>query len=274
MTSRMPTSLDSGSHRAPQHLVIQGVSAGYNGVSVVSGVSISVGRREVVSVLGPNGAGKSTLLKAITGHVALLEGRILLGDEDVTNVRTDRLVRKGIGYVPQVNDVFSTLTVAENLEMGAYLLAHSEISQRMDEVIAIFPALDKLRGTTVSKLSGGERKMVAIGRVLMMRPTVLILDEPTSSLSSQLSRAVLEDQVGRLARTEIAVLLVEQKAQEALKISTWAYIMVGGVIQIAGPANELLTRRDIGEIFLGMPLPEDTRQSHHLEKGDSHEGKR
>ena len=245
----MPTS--SAEQRRPHHLSIEGVAAGYGRVPVVAEVSMGAASGEIVAVVGPNGAGKSTLLKAVVGHIPVMHGRVVLGSEDVTNLRSDRLTRKGIGYVPQTNDVFDTLTVAENLQMGGYLLPRRQVAERMEEVLATFPALRLMLDRTAHKLSGGERKMVAIGRVLMLRPRVLVLDEPTSNLSPELARVVLRDHVARLADTGAAVLLVEQKAIEALEISHWAYVMVAGRTELDGPAADVLHRPDIGEIFLG-----------------------
>ena len=217
----------------------------------MSGVSISVGPGEVVSVIGPNGAGKSTLLKAVTGRLPVMAGTVTFKDRDVTNWRGHLLARMGLGFVPQTKDVFDTLTVTENLEMGGYLLTKPQLAARIDKVMSMFPALANMRSRTASKLSGGERKMLAVARVLMVEPAVLVLDEPTSNLSPELSRSVLRDQVRRLADSGTAVLLVEQKAFEALGVSDWAYILVAGRVEIAGAASEILGRPDIREVFLG-----------------------
>jgi ABC-type branched-subunit amino acid transport system ATPase component len=224
-------------------------------------VSLSVGPGEVVSVIGPNGAGKSTLLKAVTGRLPVMIGTVTFGDRDITNMRGHLLARMGLGFVPQTKDVFDTLTVTENLEMGGYLLARPQLAARIDKVMSTFPALADMRSRTASKLSGGERKMLAVGRVLMLEPSVLVLDEPTSNLSPELSRSVLRDQVRRLADAGTAVLLVEQKAFEALGVSDWAYILVAGRIEIAGPAGEILARPDIREVFLGRPADAETAGS-------------
>jgi ABC-type branched-subunit amino acid transport system ATPase component len=238
--------------RPPPILRLQEVSAGYGPAVIVSGVSISAGPGEVVSVIGPNGAGKSTLLKAITGRLPVMTGMVTFGDRDITNMRGHLLARLGLGFVPQTRDVFDTLTVAENLEMGGYLLSKQQLAARTEAVLATFPALAQMRTRHASKLSGGERKMLAVARVLMLEPAVLVLDEPTSNLSPDLSRAVLRDQVRRLADAGTAVLLVEQKAFEALGVSDWAYILVAGRIEIAGPAAEIVRRPDIREVFLGQ----------------------
>jgi ABC-type branched-subunit amino acid transport system ATPase component len=155
--------------------------------------------------------------------------------------------------------VFATLTVVENLEMGGYLLPKNQLAARIDEVLDVFPALAEMRTRTASKLSGGERKMLAIARVLMLQPRVVILDEPTSNLSPALARNVLESQVKALADSGSAVLLVEQKAKEALEIGDWAYVLVAGLVHLSEPAAELLARQEIGELFLGQVPAGDAR---------------
>ena len=246
----MPTS-SAERARPPAHLAIEDLAAGYGAAPIVSGVSLGVGLGEIVSVIGPNGAGKSTLLKAVMGRLRVTEGRVLLGGRDVTNLRGNELARRGVGYVPQVRDVFDTLTVQENLEMGGYLLQRARVRPRLDDVLAVFPALATMRDRVAGKLSGGERKMLAFGRVLMTDPSVLVLDEPTSNLSPELSRVVLREHVRRLADAGAAVLLVEQKALEALEVSDWGYVLVAGTPQMRGRASDLLARPDIREVFLG-----------------------
>lgn len=237
--------------RCAQLLVVDQIEAGYGRAPVISALSLSVGRGEIVSVIGPNGAGKSTVRKAVTGEIRITRGQVTLGDRDITNERAERLPKLGVGYVPQSDDVFVTMTVVENLEMGGYLLRRRELADRIEEVLEMFPALGRMRHRTVSKLSGGERKMVAVGRVLMLRPSVLILDEPTAGLSVELSRVLLAEHVRRLAQAGVAVMLIEQKATEALEISQWGYVLVSGSAKISAPAAELLARDDIGEVFLG-----------------------
>ncbi|HEV2030482.1 MAG TPA: ABC transporter ATP-binding protein [Candidatus Dormibacteraeota bacterium] len=247
----MPTSSASESGRPKAHLLIENVTAGYGGAPIVNAASASVGLGEIVTIVGPNGAGKSTFLKAVVGMIPAMSGRVLIGDEDVTNMHANHLARRGLGYVPQVNDVFNTLTVVDNLAMGGYLLGKSETASRTEAVLEIFPALKKMLKRTASKLSGGERKMLAMARVLMLEPRILVLDEPTSNLSAELSRMLLEDHVRRLGRSGTAVLIVEQKALAALTISDWAYVMAGGAMKVSSAAKDLLERKDIGEVFLG-----------------------
>ncbi len=247
----MPTSSDSQGSRPAPHLVIEEVSAGYGGAPIVNGVSAQVGLGEIVTVVGPNGAGKSTLLKAVVGMISVMSGHVSLAGEDVTNMRANLLAQRGLGYVPQVEDVFDTLSVHDNLELGGYLLPRQQVPERMEEVLGVFPALKKMLKRHAQKLSGGERKMLAMARVLMLQPRLLVLDEPTSNLSAELSRVLLEDHVHRLGKAGTAIMLVEQKATAALAVSDWAYVMAGGSVKLSAPAPELLARKDIGEVFLG-----------------------
>lgn len=234
-----------------QQLRTEAVSAGYDGRPVVQGVSISVSPGEVVSVVGPNGSGKSTLLKAIVGVVPVLSGRVLLGDRDITAELAEDIVRCGVGYVPQVDDVFGPLTVKENLEMGGYLLPSHQIPQRTGSVLEVFPRLGSMMTRRASKLSGGERKMLAMGRVLMLQPTVFVLDEPTANLAPQIARSLLADHVRALADNGAAVLLVEQRAKAALAISDRVYVLGGGRLAMSGTPAELSGSRAFVESFLG-----------------------
>jgi ABC-type branched-subunit amino acid transport system ATPase component len=237
------------------------LTAGYGGVPVIRDVSISVGPGEIVAIIGPNGAGKSTLLKSLVGILRLDSGTIMLGDENVTNRPPEQLARRGVGYVPQVNDIFEPLTVLENLEMGGYLLNGAQIRARVSEVGNVFPQLPPLLKRRADKLSGGERKMLAIARVLMLDPKVLILDEPTANLSPKLADALLREHVQRLAGAGKAVLLVEQRARAALQIADWTSVLVSGTTRLEGRPDELLERQDFEELFLGagttMPALEE-----------------
>jgi branched-chain amino acid transport system ATP-binding protein len=227
------------------------ITSGYGGVPVIRDISIAVGPGEIVAIIGPNGAGKSTLLKALVGILRVSSGRIVLGAEDVTGRSPEDLARRGVGYVPQVNDIFEPLTVLENLEMGGYLLAANQIRPRVEEVGQVFPALSPMLKRRADKLSGGERKMLAIARVLMLDPSVLILDEPTANLSPKLADALLREHVTRLAGLGKAVLLVEQRARAALQIADWTSVLVSGAVRLEGRPDELLKRHDFEELFLG-----------------------
>jgi ABC-type branched-subunit amino acid transport system ATPase component len=227
------------------------ITAGYGGVPVIRDVSISVGAGEIVAVIGPNGAGKSTLLKSLVGILRVISGHVWLGAEEVTNRPPEELARRGVGYVPQVNDIFEPLTVLENLEMGGYLLPPKQVRERVGQVGAVFPALPPMLKRRADKLSGGERKMLAIARVLMLDPRVLILDEPTANLSPKLADSLLHEHVTRLAGAGKAVLLVEQRARAALQVASWTSVLVSGSTRLEGRPADLLKREDFEELFLG-----------------------
>ena len=242
-------------------LQVKGLSAGYSEVPVISDVDLVLGKSKVASVVGPNGAGKSTLLKAMLGLNRILRGTVIFQGSNITGYRLQRLARMGIGYVPQIDDVFEALRVSENLEMGGYLLNPRQRAERMERVLEIFPVLKPRLRRFVETLSGGERKMTAIARVLMLEPQVLVLDEPTASLSPELSKAVLREQVRALADLGHSILLVEQKAVAALEISDWAYVMVRGRVVMSAEAPAVLSNPDMREIFLGGSAPKSSGES-------------
>jgi len=244
-------SLDKPPAVAPKDLVCEGVVAGYGGAPVIKGVSITAAGGRILAVVGPNGAGKSTMLRAVLGLVRVREGSVSLGERDITNKPLEELSRIGVGYVPQGEDVFDTLSVRENLDMGGFILRRKQREERVDAVMEIFPALRSLSRRYGGTLSGGERKMVAFARVLMPDPAVLLLDEPTAGMSGELTSILLEQQVVMLAGLGKAVVLVEQKAEAALKVANDAVVLVGGTIVLAGSGKEILEDDRVGEIFLG-----------------------
>ncbi len=237
--------------RAPAALAARNLVAGYGDVAVVHGVDIDVAGGRVTAVVGPNGAGKSTLLKAILGIARVMDGQVLLDGQDVTGRGLEQLARRGVGYVPQVDDVFDSMRVSENLAMGGYLLDKRTRAERFEQVLDIFPDLRGKLRRYVGSMSGGERKMTALARALMLEPSVLILDEPTAGLSAALTSAVLQEQVRVLADRGNAMLLVEQKAHAALEMSDWAYVMIGGQVAKSARAAEVLADPAMGELFLG-----------------------
>lgn len=247
------SSADS-SARPPALLTMDSLTAGYGKVPIIHDISGGVGPGEVVTVVGPNGAGKSTLLKAVAGILAPLHGEVVFEARPVTGLPPHELARLGIGYVPQSDDVFPDLSVHENLEMGGYLLPSSEISGRIEMVTERLPAVRRLMRRRASTLSGGERKMVAIARALMTEPKLLILDEPTAGLSPELARRFLSDHVPSLAAAGSGLLLVEQRAYAALEVSDWSYLLVAGRVELDLAASELLSRGDVGELFLGATV--------------------
>jgi branched-chain amino acid transport system ATP-binding protein len=234
-----------------EYLSVRAMTAGYGAAPIINDVTLGAAEGEITCVIGPNGAGKSTLLKTLTGRLKPVSGQMLLNGVDVTGATGDELTRAGLGYVPQTHDVFNSLTARENLEMGGYLLPKARLEQRIDEVLVVFPTLKPLLKRTAKLLSGGERKLLAIGRCLVLDPRVMILDEPTANLSPSLARTILRDHVPALARVGTSVLLVEQKAIEALQISQWCYVLVAGRVEISSAPEPLLAREDFGELFLG-----------------------
>ena len=227
------------------------LTAGYDSSPVIHGVSISVSPGEVVSIVGPNGSGKSTLLKSIVGLVEILSGKVFVGDEDVTGWPSENVARIGVGYVPQVDDVFAPLTVRENLEMGGYLLKQRELPARIAHVLEVFPRLGTMLGRRAGKLSGGERKMLAMGRALMLEPGLVVLDEPTANLAPALAQSVLGEHVRQLAMTGASVLVVEQRARAVLEISDRTYVLGGGQLRMEGTPAELGSSPEFVESFLG-----------------------
>lgn len=232
-------------------LSVRGVSAGYDRTPVVREVSLEVEPATVTLVMGPNGCGKSTLAKALAGVIPIMAGTVLLGDEDVTGLRSDLRVRRGIGYVPQVRDVFDPLTVAENLAVSGYTLDKSTLERRKELVYATFPRLERLGRRLAVNLSGGERKMLAIARVLMLSPSVVIVDEPTAGLSPHLAEELLHQHVAEIARAGAGVLLIEQRAVDALKVADTAVVMSGGAVILTAPAGDVSSHGEIVETMLG-----------------------
>ena len=232
-------------------LLATGVTAGYGGDPVIRDVSVRAGSGQVISVVGPNGSGKSTLLKAIVGVLRVSAGRVSINGRDVTNAAPEDMARTGVGYVPQVDDVFAPLTVRENLEMGGYLLPRGQVPDRMEHVLTVFPRLSTMVRRPAGKLSGGERKMLAMGRVLMLRPDVFLLDEPTANLAPAIARTLLDEQVTALAKSGAAVLIVEQRARAVLAVSDYTYVMGGGQLRMEGTPAELNASPAFVASFLG-----------------------
>ena len=230
-------------------LALEDVHAGYGESPVLHGVSLRIEPGEVVVIIGPNGAGKSTAMKAIFGMLNITAGRIVLDGGDITNMPPDRVVREGVCYVPQVGNVFVSLSVQENLEMGAYL-RRDDFRPRLNEIYAMFPDLAEKRRQPAGSLSGGQRQMVAMGRALMLEPRVLMLDEPTAGLSPRYRGDIFET-VKRINATGVPILMVEQNAKQALGIADRAYVLVDGENRHEGTGAELLSDREVARMFLG-----------------------
>jgi ABC-type branched-subunit amino acid transport system ATPase component len=230
-------------------LTVDGVSAGYEQMEILHGVSIEVRSGEIVTLIGPNGAGKSTLMKTVFGLLRPRRGAIWFEDHDITGLAPSALVRRGISYVPQVDNVFPSLTVEENLEMGA-VVREDNVGPRLEEVLALFPNLRAKRRLKAGGLSGGERQMVAMGRALMLDPRLLLLDEPSAGLSPVLVDTVFE-KIETINRAGVAILLVEQSAREALRRSHRGYLLAGGTVRLEGPGPALLENPDVARLYLG-----------------------
>ncbi len=226
------------------------LTAGYlPGVNILNGADLYCQPGELVGIIGPNGAGKSTLLKALFGLVKIKEGKVLLEGKDITNKRADDLVSAGIGFVPQNNNVFPSLTVQENLEMGVFQ-APKRFTERFDFVTELFPALRDRRAQRAGSLSGGERQMVAMGRALMMEPSVLLLDEPSAGLSPVMQDEVFV-QTRRINRAGVSVVMVEQNASRCLQICDRGYVLDQGRNAYTGTGQELAKDPKVIELYLG-----------------------
>jgi ABC-type branched-subunit amino acid transport system ATPase component len=230
-------------------LEAEGVVTGYGEVEILHGVDLAVNDGEMVAIIGPNGAGKSTLLKAVFGLLPVDPGRVSLMGKECTNKKPDELVLDGLGYVPQVDNVFTSLTIHENLEMGAFVRIDGA-GDRYEHVYEMFPDLASRRGELASRLSGGQRQMLALARALMLDPKVLLLDEPSASLSPKMVGVIFE-RITAINESGTAILLVEQNAKEALSVSDRGYVLATGENRLEGEARGLLENEDVGKLYLG-----------------------
>jgi len=225
------------------------VVSGYGEVEILHGVSISVGEGEIVTIIGPNGAGKSTLLKTVFGLLPCKRGKVLFGGEDVTGQSPQVMVRKGMCYVPQSDNVFPSLTVQENLEMGAFI-RRDDYRPKIEEVLALFPDVLERRHTRAGKLSGGQRQMLALARALMLDPRILLLDEPSASLAPNMVDLVFT-KILDINRSGVAIIMVEQNARESLKLSHRGYVLAMGQNRLEGSGESLLNNEEMGKAYLG-----------------------
>jgi branched-chain amino acid transport system ATP-binding protein len=230
-------------------LEARAVYGGYGGIDILNGVDLRVEEGQIVVIIGPNGAGKSTAMKAIFGLVRVRAGMIHFAGEDITHARPDQLVPRGMSYVPQERNVFPSLTVQENLDMGAFTRT-DDPSTELEQVLEIFPLLKERRRQAAGQMSGGERQMVAIGRALMVRPRLLLLDEPTAGLSPKFIQLIFERILAINARG-ISVLMVEQNARKALGLAHRGYVLVGGANRHDDTGPNLLADPEVAEMFLG-----------------------
>ncbi|WP_062377653.1 ABC transporter ATP-binding protein [Demequina pelophila] len=231
-------------------LVADDLIAGYlPGVDILNGCSMSVAEGELIGIIGPNGAGKSTFLKALFGLVPVRSGSVTLGGEDITNRRADQLVRMGVGFVPQTNNVFPSLTIMENLEMGAFQ-HHKSYHEQFDKIVELFPVLGERRHQRTGSLSGGERQMVAMARALMMDPKVLLLDEPSAGLSPARQDETFV-RTREINKTGVTVIMVEQNARRCLQICDRGYVLDQGTSAYTATGKELLKDPKVIELYLG-----------------------
>jgi branched-chain amino acid transport system ATP-binding protein len=228
----------------------ENMTGGYgNGPDIINSCSVKVERGEIVSILGPNGAGKSTAMKAMLGLLNLKSGSIKINGKDITQLSPQDRVKEGISFVPQTKNVFAGMTVEENLEMGAFLVL-DDYRSIIEEIYSLFPILREKRNQLVGELSGGQRQQVALGRALMIRPSVLMLDEPTAGVSP-IVMDELFDHIVKVKRTNVAILMVEQNAKQALNISDRGYVLVTGENRYSGTGQELLNNPEVRKSFLG-----------------------
>jgi len=225
------------------------MTGGYGGVDILNSCGIEVNQGEISVVVGPNGAGKSTAMKAMLGMIALKSGEVILNGKDISDLTPEDRVAQGIAFVPQTMNIFSELTVEENLEMGAFL-RNDNINKTIEDVYKLFPILKDKKNQLAGELSGGQRQQVAVGRALMTKPSVLMLDEPTAGVSP-IVMDELFDRIIEIKNTGVAIIIVEQNAKQALSIADFGYVLVGGKNKFTGKGSELLNNPEVRKAFLG-----------------------
>ena len=231
------------------YLSATGMRGGYGKADILHGCNLSVDKGQIAVIVGPNGAGKSTAMKAVFGMLDLREGSVLLDGQDIGGLTPQERVKRGMGFVPQVANVFPTMTVEENLEMGAYI-RDDDFRATLDQVYHLFPAVADKRRQNAGELSGGQRQQVAVGRALMTQPQLLMLDEPTAGVSP-IVMDELFDRIIEIARTGISILMVEQNARQALEIADIGYVLVQGANRYTGTGAELMADPEVRRTFLG-----------------------
>ena len=232
-------------------LVVEGMTAGYQpGLPIIRDMSLTVDEGELVTIIGPNGAGKSTLIKAIAGLLPESDGVVTLAGRDIAGIAPSRLGLHGIAYVPQTDNIFASLTVAENLRLGGQLLSRAEARTRIAEAYERFPDLEPYRGTLAGNLSGGQRQMLAVARALLTAPDLIMLDEPSAGLSPVMVQQVFDHLVDLVA-SGVSVLMVEQNAKAAMRISGRTYVLAEGRNRLDGPSTALLEDPEVARIYLG-----------------------
>ena len=233
-------------------LAVNRLTAGYGESMILHDVALRVEPHRIVTIIGPNGSGKSTLMKVLAGDLKPRGGSVRFCGKDVTAMRQDRLAALGIAYLRQEREGYASLTVQENLQAGGFLLRKRDVPAAMDRVYNRFPFLAERRGIPAGRLSGGERKMLALGRVLMTSPTLVLLDEPSAGLAPAVSARLLQEHMPALISEGASVILVEQRAKQALRCADWAYMLAGGRVITAGPARQLLESDNLVATLLGQ----------------------
>lgn len=231
-------------------LEVKNVTAGYGDTEILRDVSIEVGEGEMVTIIGPNGAGKSTVMKTIFGLLHPRTGSVHFNGEDISALQPYQIVERGMCYVPQVSNVFTDLTVSENLEMGAFLAKKSDIEARKQSIYEYFPRLKERRHQRAGKMSGGERQMVAMGSALMLNPKLVLMDEPSAGLSPKMVGVIFE-QIKKINEAGPAILIVEQNAQLSLQMSDRGYVLASGENRFEGTGQGLLNDPEVGRLYLG-----------------------
>ena len=225
------------------------MTGGYGGPDIITSCTINVNKGEIVAILGPNGAGKSTAMKAMLGLLNLKSGKVVIDGKDISKLTPQDRVKEGISFVPQTRNVFTGLSVQENLEMGAYL-REERFEEIIHEIYELFPILKEKKSQLVGELSGGQRQQVALGRALMIKPSVLMLDEPTAGVSP-IVMDELFDHILKVKKTNVAIIMVEQNAKQALSIADRGYVLVTGENKFSGTGKELLNDPEVRRSFLG-----------------------
>jgi len=233
-------------------LTVENVDAGYGKLHIIFSMSLEAERGKITVIVGPNGSGKSTLLKTIAGLTTLYGGRITLDGQDLTRLPPHEIAKRGIAYLPQVDNVFVNLSVEENLKMAGYTVPKQELASRMGEVLELFPELRRFLHTRALLLSGGQRQMLAMAMALMRRPKVMMFDEPTGNLAPKIATQVLRLISSLAKELNLTVLLVEQNAKRALEMGDRAYLLVNGRKVYEGEAKQLLEHQELGRLYLGL----------------------
>jgi ABC-type branched-subunit amino acid transport system ATPase component len=230
-------------------LQVEDIYSGYGETEILHGVSVHAASGEIATIIGPNGSGKSTLMKTIFGLLMPTQGKVVLENKDITGLRPDRIVRKGMCYVPQSDNVFPSLTVLENLEMGAFI-RDDDYSGSISDVLARFPVLEERKRQRAGSLSGGEQQMLAMGKALMLNPKVLLLDEPSAGLAPRMVEEILQ-KIVEIKNSGVAILMVEQNAKEGLRLSDRGYVLAMGQKRFEDEGLALLNNPDVGRLYLG-----------------------